>query len=88
MPTGSRLIEQGADIETVRSLLGHSSIAVTQRYVHSTDERRRKALEKLAQGAAAEPQNGADLLHGCDTAAKSGAAETRQKSATQGFSVN
>lgn len=44
---GSRLVERGVDIETVRSLLGHASIAVTQRYVHSTDERRRFAVEKL-----------------------------------------
>jgi len=44
---GSRLVERVVDIETVRSLLGHASIAVTQRYVHSTDERRRFAVEKL-----------------------------------------
>lgn len=45
---GSRLVEKGADIETARSLLGHANIAVTQRYVHSTDERLRLAVEKLA----------------------------------------
>jgi integrase len=47
----SRLIERNADIEEVRSLLGHSSIAVTQRYVHATDDRRRAAVELLSKWA-------------------------------------
>ena len=45
----SRLIERHADIEEVRSLLGHSSIAITQRYVHATDDRRRAAVELLSK---------------------------------------
>ena len=61
----SRLIERHADIEEVRSLLGHSSIAITQRYVHATDERRRAAVELLAKKTPeAPPQNGVNLLHG------------------------
>ena len=43
----SRLVANGIDVETVRDLLGHHSILVTQRYVHSTDERKRKAVEIL-----------------------------------------
>lgn len=43
----SRLIEKGADIETVRELLGHHSITITQRYTHSTDDRKRAAVELL-----------------------------------------
>jgi integrase len=58
---GSRLVEKGADIETVRSLLGHASIAVTQRYVHSTDERRRTAVEKLAEKPHLVVQTGENL---------------------------
>ena len=85
---GSRLVEKGADIETVRSLLGHASIAVTQRYVHSTDERRRTAVEKLAEKPHLVVQNGANLLHGCDTAEKSSPAGIPEKSVTSGFSVN
>ena len=45
----SRLIERGIDIETVRDLCGHSSIKVTERYVHTTDDRKRKAVETLGK---------------------------------------
>jgi excisionase family DNA binding protein len=45
----TRLIERGIDIETVRDLCGHSSIKVTERYVHTTDERKRKAVEILSK---------------------------------------
>jgi len=85
---GSRLVERGADIETVRSLLGHASIVVTQRYVHSTDERRRTAVEKLAEKPHLVVQNGANLLHGCDTAGKTSPAGNQEKLATSGLSVN
>ena len=44
----SRLLEKGADIETVRDLLGHHSITITQRYTHSTDDRKRSAVELLS----------------------------------------
>jgi len=44
----SRLIEKGEDIETVRDLAGHASIKTTQRYLHSNDRRKKKAIEKLA----------------------------------------
>ncbi len=41
-------MEKGVDIETVRDLLGHSSIIITQRYTHSNDDRKRKAVELLS----------------------------------------
>jgi len=44
----TRLVEKGADIETVRDLLGHYSITVTQRYTHSNEDRKRKAVELLS----------------------------------------
>jgi len=47
----SRLVEKGADIETVRDLLGHHSITITQRYTHSTDDRKRSAVELLSSKA-------------------------------------
>jgi len=43
----TRLLECGADVETVRQILGHASLSSTQRYVHSTGDRKRQALEKL-----------------------------------------
>jgi len=47
----TRLVAKGADIETIRDLLGHHSITVTQRYTHSSDERKRAAVELLSRGA-------------------------------------
>jgi excisionase family DNA binding protein len=43
----SRLIEKGVDIVTVKELLGHSTILLTQRYTHSRNEQRRRAVERL-----------------------------------------
>ena len=85
---GSRLVERGVDIETVRSLLGHASIAVTQRYVHSTDERRRTAVDRLAEKTPIGVPNGVNLLHGCDTAGKSSLAGKLGNPVTSGFSGN
>ncbi len=84
----SRLIEKNADIEEVRSLLGHSSIAVTQRYVHATDDRRRTAVELLAKKAPEEPQNGKKLLTDCDMEGKKDELAAPQKLVSYGFSVN
>lgn len=43
----TRLVANGVDIETIKELLGHHSIVITQRYTHSSDERKRKAVEIL-----------------------------------------
>ncbi len=45
----SRLVEKGVDVETVRDLLGHHSITVTQRYTHSNDERKKAAVDLLSR---------------------------------------
>lgn len=41
------LIYCGADVETVKNLLGHKDIATTQRYIHSSLEQMRTATENL-----------------------------------------
>ena len=64
----SRLLERGADIETVRSLLGHFSITMTQRYVHSRDEAKKRAVELLNDQAEKGTYSGENLLHRCDMA--------------------
>jgi len=60
----SRLVEAGVDIVTVRDLLGHFSVRVTQRYIHPGKSQKVLAVEVLAQKAA---QNGGNLLHPCYT---------------------
>lgn len=42
---GTRLIEQGVDIKTVQELFGHSSITVTERYLHTSIKRKKLAID-------------------------------------------
>ncbi len=44
---GTRLLQRGSDIETVRALLGHSDIRTTARYFRATDDSKRKAVALL-----------------------------------------
>lgn len=44
------MIQSGADIETLRALLGHVDIATTQRYVHSNLNQMYKATDNLKFG--------------------------------------
>jgi len=43
------LLRAGADLETVRVILGHASIATTARYLHSTVERSAEAVANAAR---------------------------------------
>jgi integrase len=43
----SRLTRSGVDIVTVKELLGQANISVTMSYAHSTDETKRRAVERL-----------------------------------------
>ena len=63
----SRLIAKGVDIETVKSLLGHFSIVVTQRYIHSNEEAQKKAVEVLAPKPKETAPKEENLLHRRDT---------------------
>lgn len=44
----SRLIQVGVDLITVRDLLGHFSVRVTQRYTHSNQDQKTQAVGLLA----------------------------------------
>jgi integrase len=44
---GTRLGEAGADAFTIMRLMGHSSVTVSQRYVHPTPESLERAVERL-----------------------------------------
>ena len=48
-----RMIQRGCDIETLRDLLGHHSVTVTQRYIHTNLEQKRQAVELLSAKKAA-----------------------------------
>jgi excisionase family DNA binding protein len=54
----SRLVRNGVDIGTVRKLLGHSTLLITQRYVHSDESMLRSAVGSLVRSG--------NLLHPCD----------------------
>ncbi len=44
---GTRLAEAGADAFVIAEILGHSDLKMTKRYVHATDEAKRRAVDKL-----------------------------------------
>lgn len=44
---GSILLKNGVDIETVAELMGHSAISITQIYLHSTNNQKQDAANKL-----------------------------------------
>jgi excisionase family DNA binding protein len=60
----SRLVTMGVDIVTVRDLLGHFSVNVTQRYTHPGQSQKIAAVELLARKMG---QNRENLLHPCYT---------------------
>ncbi len=39
----------GADLISIRDILGHSDIRMTARYAHSSEELKRRAVESLAE---------------------------------------
>jgi hypothetical protein len=43
----SRLVQCGVPLNTVRDLLGHSSVAMSLRYAHLAPDQRREAVAKL-----------------------------------------
>ena len=62
----SRLSARGVDLNTIRELLGHGSIRMTQRYLHSNQALKRDAVECLVERAENLGSEGAGLLHGRD----------------------
>jgi integrase len=44
----SRLVANGTDLNTVKELMGHSKLTTTQRYLHSSVELKRAAVDSLS----------------------------------------
>jgi integrase len=44
----TRMAETGAEPSTIKDILGHSDIRMTDRYTHAVEMRKRTALERLA----------------------------------------
>ncbi len=53
----THLMEQGADLQAVKELLGHTSLAATEIYTHNTVERLRKAYLQAHPKARRNPRN-------------------------------
>jgi len=45
----TRLADVGADPFVIAEVLGHADLRMTKRYTHATDQRKREALEQIAQ---------------------------------------
>jgi integrase len=51
----SQLVMQGADLYTVRELLGHRDFETTQRYAHLAESHKAAAVERLVNGSRSAP---------------------------------
>jgi integrase len=77
---GTRLLERGINIVTIQKLYGHSSVLVTQNYLHPGDELAQEAVERLVE-TPQKPENLAQIWH----KSQDGAARLH---VTRSFSVN
>ena len=54
----TRMAEAGVDIRTIAEFLGHSTIQMTMRYAHATDDAKRRAAEALEEYAELHERSG------------------------------
>ena len=52
---GTRAVDGGASISAVKEVMGHVDIGTTMRYVHATDEGKRRAVEAAVRRGNEEP---------------------------------
>ena len=85
---GIRLFQKGVDIVTVQNLLGHQSIATTQRYTHSSIKQKREAVELLAEKVDEMAEKKQRLSHIWHTAPMDNQKGSLQKPANRLISMN
>ena len=80
----SRLVQRGIDLITIKDLLGHSSVRVTERYTHSNKTLKKAAVETLGRNSEKNDIKSGNLLPMCDMKKR-----TREDvSATSLYSIN
>jgi len=85
----------GVDLYTVKEILGHKTIAMTQRYAHLSPGYQRQALERLAEAGAKSSEQVAVLVARGEGAENEDSANFRKRMVgrgrielpTPGFSV-
>ena len=80
----TRLIEKGVDLITIKDLLGHSTVKITERYTHSNREQKRRAVELLTKIKQEKAATQDDLWRQGDMGKK----EEKAKVLSSFFSVN
>jgi|Deesub1362B_J571_1020462.scaffolds.fasta_scaffold02189_11 excisionase family DNA binding protein len=61
----TRLVQKGVDVETVKELLGHHSIRITQRYLHSNLKVKKDAVERLTWSHFSHIEGG-NFINACE----------------------
>jgi hypothetical protein len=78
------LVEKGVDLITVKELLGHSSVNITERYTHPNQSLKWSAVESLVQKDAERLENLEPSAHICHMDEK----VVRGKSVIVGYSIS
>jgi integrase len=63
----TRLAENGVHPFTMKELLGHSTVKMTERYTHPNQEQKKRAVELLVQKSTKKSEKSDDLAHICHT---------------------
>jgi integrase len=61
----TRIADSGADVFTIASLLGHSSIVMAGRYTHATDQGKREAVKALTDSHSFPTSDRVGLVRSC-----------------------